>query len=545
MMEAIDTVMELETRYDIGVAHALAEGGLLPMYGMPTRVRPLYLGLEHPKRDTYSWDTTDRDSDLAIYEFAPGASLVRDKRLHRSVGLTSSLPDPQRWGSWVLPKQEDRSPISEDWWMGRCDQCGGWTRREQPETIECVACEATIPASAFRHCVTPAAFRTDFRPAKIGEEELRIVRARIVCAEASPIAPTEIPGTSIAYALERSASVIRLNPGGQGGGVFDGGFDLVQGSERFLAPGLPRFQMHNQIITDDHARDLRSAWTPGGRPGEMWLASRKVTDSLFLTPTSLNPALALSGVAGEEEVVAIRAAALTMAFLLVDRAALELDVDPGEFEILPPRVSAVGGRTWPVVQIADTLVNGSGLCRHLSLPAARPWAVALLRSIVDDETVWPMRDFLMTDHRASCDQACYECLQRYGNRNYHGLLDWRLGLSYARAFLDPTAMIGADGAFDAPELRDWWEVAHAALARLARSSSRIELIEDGPLPAIAVRGSDGVVPIVTRHPFWREDGPAVAPLIEEARQVHGRRLRWIDSFELSRRPFAVIARHMR
>jgi hypothetical protein len=327
--------------------------------------------------------------------------------------------------------------------------------------------------------------------------------------------------------------------------VFDGGFDLAEGSQRFWAPGLPRFQMHNQIITDDHAAELRSGWVPNGRPGEMWLASRKVTDSLFLTPTSLNPALALAAVAGDEEAVAIRAAALTMAFLLVDRAALELDVDPGEFEILPPRVSTFGGQTWPVIQIADTLVNGSGLSRHLSLPTDGPWAVTLLRDIVNDETAWPMRDFLAANHRASCDQACYECLQRYGNRNYHGLLDWRLGLSYARAFLDPTAMIGGDGAFDAPELRDWWDVARAALARLARSSSRIELIEDGPLPAISVRGASGTVPIVTRHPFWREDGRAVVPLIDSARRAFGPGLRWIDSFELSRRPFAVIARHMR
>lgn len=544
MMRDIDAVMDLESRYDIGVAQALAEGGLLPMYGMPTRVRPLYLGLEQGEHNSYKWDSTDRDADLAIYEFAPGASLVRDKRLHRSVGVTSTLPDPQRRGGWVLPNQEHRSPISEDWWMGRCDQCGGWTRLDEPQSAECVACRGTIPAHAFHHCITPAAFRTDFQPAKIGEEELRIVRARIVCAEASPISPREITGTSVAYALERSASVIRLNPGSQGADVFDGGFDLAQGDQRFWARGRPRFRMFNQILTDEYVTNLSSDWTPGERPGLTWLASRKVTDSLFLTPTSLNPALTLEAVAGDEGIVALRAAALTMAFLLVDRAALELDVDPGEFEILPPRITNVVGRNWPVIQIADTLVNGSGLSRHLSLPEDSPWAVTLLRSIVQDETSWPMRDFLEPQHRASCDQACYECLQRYGNRNYHGLLDWRLGLSYARAFLDPTAMIGGDGAFDSPELRDWHDTAHSALARLTRSSSRIDLIDDAPLPAIAVRGSNGSIPIVTRHPFWRDNGPVVAPLVDAARQAFGPNLRWIDSFELARRPFAVIARHV-
>jgi hypothetical protein len=106
-------------------------------------------------------------------------------------------------------------------------------------------------------------------------------------------------------------------------------------------------------------------------------------------------------------------------------------------------------------------------------------------------------------------------------------------------------MVGGDGVFDAPELRDWWDVARSALARLARSSSRIDLIDDGPVPAIAVRGANGIVPVATRHPFWRDEGPVVAPLIDAARQAFGPNMRWIDTFELSRRPFVVIARHMR
>lgn len=50
-MAKIDEVISRESRRDIGVAHALAEGGVLPMYGMPTRVRPLYLELSHEDRE--------------------------------------------------------------------------------------------------------------------------------------------------------------------------------------------------------------------------------------------------------------------------------------------------------------------------------------------------------------------------------------------------------------------------------------------------------------------------------------------------------------
>lgn len=542
MMAAVTKVINNESRYDIGVAQALAEGGLLPMYGMPTRVRPLYLGLEKLKSDAFTWDSTDRDADLAIYEFAPGASLVRDKRLHRAVGITSTLPDPQKWGNWVLPKQEDRSPISEEWWIAKCENCGGWTRRDTAEATNCVACSASISADRFHHCITPAAFRTDFNPAKIGEEEIRIVRARIVCAEASPILPTPVPDSNVAMSLERSASVVRLNPGGSGDDIFAGGFNLAKGDQKFWRPGFPRFGIARQIVTDEYAAELRGSWEAGDRPGELWLASRKVTDSLFLTPIEMNPTLDIASVAGSREVTAIRAAALTMAFLLVDRAALELDVDPSEFEVLPPRVTGHAGRDWPIIQIADTLVNGSGLSRHLSLPSNRPWVLDLLRDITTNTGAWPMREFLAPTHRAKCDQACYECLQRYGNRNYHGLLDWRLGISYARAFLDPQAWIGGDGDFSAPELNDWKDVANEALGRFAHSSTRVKLIEDGPLPAIVVNHTGGRRLIAVRHPLWRDDAVAKVSVVNQALKEFGSETRWIDSFELSRRPFAAIAR---
>jgi hypothetical protein len=540
LMDQIAEVVERESRWDIGVAHALAEGGLLPMYGMPTRVRPLYLGLEREGATDYEWDTTDRDADLAIYEFAPGASLVRDKRVHTSVGLTSSLPDPQKWGGWVLPGQDDRSPISESWWIARCDDCGGWSRRDAPAAETCGACGGPIPEVAFKHCVSPAAYRTDFQPERIGEEELRIVRARIVCAEAAPVTPSAINGTNMASSLERSSGILRLNPGYGADPLAGVGFMFVPGSQKVRSAGIA-VTLNDQRLVNDYAADLRYDWRQTDQPESAWLASRKITDSLFLTPRAQHPMLDLSRVAGDHEAVAVRAAAVTAAFLLVDRAAFELDVDPSEFDILPPRVSRAAGVNWPVLQIADTLVNGSGLSRRLAQPIDRPWAIALLESIVSDASAWPLREFMKEAHRASCDQACYECLQRYGNRNFHGLLDWRLGMAYARAMLDPGYAAGADGDFGAPELLDWRRLTQDALARAARGAPDLALEPDGPLPAARLRRSGGDVIIAVRHSLWRDDG-STSPLIAEMRRRHGSSVRWIDSFELARRPFWALAR---
>lgn len=541
LMTAISDAIAREGRWDIGVAHALAEGGLLPMYGMPTRVRPLYLGLHVSGPDDLDWDTTDRDSDVAIYEFSPGASLVRDKRVHTAVGLTSSLPKPRKRGGWVMPGQDQRSAVDDEWWMARCDGCGGWTRAGEPDDLACVACGSAIAKASFRHCVSPAAYRTDFSPKRTGEGDLRIVRSRIVCAEAADVRPITVRGSNLAVSLERTARIVRLNPGYDPDPMQSAGFDFDQGRQRAAPARGAWMTFSNQALWVDHAATLHSPdWTPDMGPLSGWLASRKITDSLFLSPRDTHPLLDISRVAGTDEKVAVRAAALTSCFLLVDRAALELDVDPGEFDILPPRLYQPDGVKKPLLQIADTLVNGSGLSRRLAQTPDRPWAIDLLSSIVNDASAWPLREFGRDTHRASCDQACYECLQRYGNRSYHGLLDWRLGLSYARALIDPSYAAGADGDFSSPELTDWRAMSEDALARVARGSSDLELISGEPLPAVRFRRPGGDAIIAIHHPLWRLDG-VVSPLVEGMR-AHAGPVRLIDSFELARRPFHAISR---
>ena len=119
--------------------------------------------------------------------------------------------------------------------------------------------------------------------------------------------------------------------------------------------------------------------------------------------------------------------------LLVQKAAIELDVAPDEFEALEPRLR--GGR--PVLQIADSLINGSGLCRRLGelRSDGRPGIIHLAEDIISDRGHWPLKDFLAGNHPETCAASCYACIQQFQNRRYHGLLDWRLGLAYLKAIL--------------------------------------------------------------------------------------------------------------
>ena len=113
LIEQIDRAVK-DAQVD-GLAHAMAERGWLPLYGMPTRVRDLYLQLRHLKESNRrEWSKVDRDLDLAIYEFAPGSSVVIDKKEHLCVGLTPELSDPAQAAAPHLPGAQGRGQRRAD-----------------------------------------------------------------------------------------------------------------------------------------------------------------------------------------------------------------------------------------------------------------------------------------------------------------------------------------------------------------------------------------------------------------------------------------------
>jgi len=93
-----------------GLAERLAEAGILPMYGMPSRTRLLYHGLGKDEL------TIDRDLELAITEFAPGAQKTKDKAVHTAIGFTA--PFVKRSGNkW---QTVSKVPLPMRIWIERC-----------------------------------------------------------------------------------------------------------------------------------------------------------------------------------------------------------------------------------------------------------------------------------------------------------------------------------------------------------------------------------------------------------------------------------------
>jgi len=256
--------------------------------------------------------------------------------------------------------------------------------------------------------------------------------------------------------------------------------------------------------------------------------------------TRVQHGLRLERVSGERVITSVRAAALSATFIMVHRAALDLDIDPEEFDILDPRVYMADGAPLPVLQITDHLVNGAGFCERLSEKDAGgvPYVARMIRSAVSDAAAFPLKDYRGVkdgvNHSNQCGESCYLCLQRYGNQSYHGLLDWRLGLSFLEALNDPGFSCGLDGNFDAsPSLRDWLTLAKTyATALVNNYRTAGEVIEIGKLTAFRLDRKQNRWALVV-HPLWDIDNPT--GIFAEAIRKIGSPPEFADTFELSRR----------
>lgn len=240
----------------------------------------------------------------------------------------------------------------------------------------------------------------------------------------------------------------------------------------------------------------------------------------------------------------VRAAAVSATQLLVQRAALELDIAPEEFEALEPRMRAGN----PVLQITDFLVNGAGFCRRLAERdiGGQRLIVRLMRSLVEATHDKLVSGFLVQTHREICSQACYLCLQRYGNRGYHGLLDWRLGLGFLRGLLDPSYRSGLDGRWgEFPEIADWPRLAGDLAAEIVRlRPGHMSVATAGPLslPVVSWNRGGSTERYLFVHPFWslRTGSQESRFLARTIAELGVGSVFFVDTFEAARRPVLAL-----
>ena len=515
LLKQIDECVANDELVADGLAEILAEGAVLPLYGMPSRTRVLYHGVGFRELKVI-----DRNLDLAMSEFAPAAQKTKDKHVHTSIGFTPAL---QLIRNQPHIASQNAPLFTFDMWMTKCDSCGRVSLKDAQQNLTvCPSpdCGATLDPQVHEFRVrTPAAFRTDFSDGKDAVEDLEVLQGT----------STRIAGEPALSDLQQSFvsnTTVGYTPQGRIYALNDRNGKLYEGYP-CTYKNLP-----NQWILANFAIN------PTGQSEKIALVSAKTTDLLLLKASSLpkglelNPANRGSG---------IKAAYATAAFLLRSIAADDMDVSSEELDIGRLRIVSLGSdssgaeRFAGEIAISDYLPNGSGFTKLLrdKLGIYLDW---LIQPPSKDSFA---KRLLSNEHTQACRDACPTCLLNFRNMNYHPILDWRLGVSLLRIFADGKYSCGLDNQFSATELAGWKSMAAERLERFKEGyGSQFITVPGTLLPTLRRDGEEKF--LIAAHTLWNNRN-AEGILAQQIAQLVGNgidrnNLFFADPFNLTRRP---------
>jgi DEAD/DEAH box helicase domain-containing protein len=485
------------------LSERLANVGVLPMFGFPTRVR--YLFHERPG-GAYQWPpdgVVDRELDIAISQFAPSSETVKDGLIHTAVGVVDYQPQ----GNAVV---EQPNPLGPPLPIGLCRRCQAVDASQNPAQA-CPVCGAAPPDYEQMVLSQPRGFRTWYGGSRdfdgVFEWTARASRPKL---GVMPIGLTAVANFAI-WSGQDTVYVINDNDGQQ--------FDFVklaQGETWVTRDALSKVGVNNPPLA------------PGGAPDRRALASIKPTDVLVLGIQAWPV-----GVSAVPLRVEGRASLYSLGFLVRRAAAVRLDIHERELRVGLRVMQDPNGQVIGQIFISDSLENGAGYSSYFGVPAE---AESLLRFVVgetSDTFYGPL--VAQADpqgnpsHGALCRTSCPDCLRDFSNLAYHNILDWRLGLDLARLALNPNAPIdfsvsywqGLDSAAAGPyfaAMPGWQQVVFGGL-QAGRRENQVEIVT---------------------HPLWNTDpnfaGPQLAVAYAQA-AAEGCQVTMKSIFEVVRRPF--------
>lgn len=500
--------MELTPDADAALAHAavsdiseaLAESGLLPMFGFPTQVRNLYLRPPVAGREA---NDLDREARIAVGEFAPGRELVKDKQIYTAVGLASyrQLAD----GNWVaVPDPEGRLA-----WMGVCRRCltvhpiGPPPEKDGGPSPTCPVCgeDATNGQYQVIQVCEPAGYRTSYRARDYEQLEDAFVRV----SQPRMLTPPRMEHRRGALSWSSAKTqIVTVNDNNGERFRFVRAQRAVDGQLRRVEGLIDARFIEDRRIA---GRAGTAGWNCADH-GELLvgIAARRTTDVLSL---SLDPP---QGVVIDPMAPTGRAAWASLGFMLRGTIAKRLDVGTEEIEVGLNTHRGADGSVSGQLFLADSLQNGAGYAT---------WTGENLLTVLA-EAQNRVTDFAehATMRGAPCDSSCYRCLRDYSNTQWHALLDWRLARDMLQLAEGRPLDLSADDA-----------ATERLLLSLARDT-RAEVTRDEGVPLIHRGGTS----IAVAHPL--ESTSASARLLPLA----SRGVTFTNWFELVRRPAGVAVR---
>ena len=436
LIKEIDIVVNKSTDPISGLAKLLSESGYLPMYGMPSDLRMFYHSANNANRTVKS---IDRQTEMAISEFAPGVEKTKDKAKYRVEGITMPMHYGNNGHNLTFIDNNPGDALSERY-IATFDKDINSSSTKDYNIIDITHIDHNIQdntkginalndiqnlANNQRLIVIPHAYRTSTIVNNLGtriennDKGSNFVQP-IIFAQDNENANN----VKIECNVRISAYGLNLNDESE---VWH-----VNTNNNFFYTG--QYSCNSQPVADNKNfmfyNNNGEKIVPGNQTIDLAIGSKKPTEMVKLELIKYNNSILNLNV-HNGNTSAIRAAFFSAAFLIQRVLADKLDVQPDEIEI-SEKIKT--DNPTPIIYLSDALPNGAGIVSYLYQDNNLE---QLIREDIINHKAPFIQSLLAKEHRQNCLTSCQKCLLAYNNRGYHHILDWRLGFDILQLMINP------------------------------------------------------------------------------------------------------------
>ncbi|MGW5108087.1 DEAD/DEAH box helicase [Nocardia sp. NPDC004123] len=389
----------------INLLDVLFDAGLLPKYAFPTDVCSFYIESRDEKNRIITEERPQLAKIQALSEYAPGRTIVVNKRTYRSGGLY--FPPRDRTHRWRPAAPYFAAPLEQYIGCTRCPYVRlDDTRLSTNQAGKCPVCGADLIP---RDLLSPSGFYPEGASPVDESYETQIYTNAGNAQMPEFVDRSKLQwrvdfGKNLRTCFQHDVELIVVNRGDD-----DEGFGICEVcGAAWPNATIPSDGKHSVPFLISTNQALRS--TCNGRiRKQIFLSHRFRTDSLLLQIIAKRP-IALGPTQPW-----VNDALLTLAEAFALGATIHLDIDPNEISAgYSHRISPDPGMRVSEIFLYDTASGGAGY----SADAGREI----------DSVIRQVRSIL-ADCPAGCVRSCTRCLRHYRNRFMHGRLDRHLALS--------------------------------------------------------------------------------------------------------------------
>ncbi len=432
LISEIDEIVKKPEFTQLDLSERLASGGLLPMFGFPTRIRTLY---EKDPKSQVNQESIQRNEDMALNTFTPGCEIVKDKKVYTANGFVD-YDYMQR-----KPKRKSGLVRLKDSVLYTCPVCGFTELRSNNEKInECPVCH-NKGIQAFEDVNTPLGYKAKSNQKDFDGNFAWVPNKTVtnIDNEASKIEPHLIKGSNVLLGnnkVPKQGLVHTINT--------NNGFcykiahkkDITDPAE-YCINNVSNSSIHNDY-DESSIRDI-------------CLISTKVTGVLQIMLSDTNDNVSLSPQFNNTyQIDYIKSAIVSWGILLRKCMTNYIDIDCSELNV-NYFLTIRQNRICPGLYFTEQLENGAGYTSHLAELAEDHCSVfnkEILGAMLPGGSIY--NDLTSASHMDECDSSCYDCLRDYGNQELHSILNWRLGLDIARISEDKSFVPSLDSEYWTP-----------------------------------------------------------------------------------------------